>query len=1029
MIRTPSLQPGSFGRALRHGGTALLALAAGITAPALAQTQPSIALRDSFRVGSAGVLCTAQYRPTDAALTSMFDRGYRVVCRDAASPVASLYALRGGDGDRLAQYLQAAMSRLSCGEKQVTEVETVGGASVIECRDPKAGVDYRIYAAVRGDTVFVAEGLSGYDSALKLALATLVTDRAVPGTVDVATTQVSDPAAFARIQAGTLDEESARVEAYVRNNYGAYAESSEFFETLAAREQGGTERTAEFLANQALQQSNMGDFATAGALFARADKLVASSDGVTQRMIRNFRAIDAINQRNPEEAIKVLNRPVSIDTELIGETRLSQGEITKMLADQINRENSGLKRLGGVDSSLTGPERAQILDGQALLLRGTALRLSGQSDAALLALQQGIDTIVAVRNGRISSTGWLRAEVATQRALIQESRGDFAGARAGLTEALDIYRLDYPQSPGLLSAKGRLAAFLARRGEADASIALYDEIVAEGEAVPSARASMKEMLGPYFAQLAVRADSDQQVAARMFNASQLLQRPGVAQTQAVLARELSEGNDEASALFRLAVTRTREISRTSAEIQRLEALPSPTPDDVATLALARESLTTQQNEQTALQSRLGQYSQYRVLSPTSVTLPELQKLLGPREGYYKVSFVGAKVYGQLITADKVRTVSVNLSRTDLDKTVAKLRDSIVVIENGQPTNYPFDVVEARKLYDALFPGLQQDLAGIEHLVYEPDGALLQLPPGLLVEDQKGVDAYLERSAALDADPFDFTGVAWFGRDRRFSIAVSPRSFADVRTIAPARGKQAYLGVGENAPPPERIQLASASRDADCEWPVATWMDPISPAELKLAQSVLGAGRANVLTQQSFSDTALLGRDDLNEYRILHFATHGLVTAPRPECPARPALVTSFGDASSDGLLSFKEIFDLKLDADLVILSACDTAGLATVSASREAGIETGGNFALDGLVRAFVGAGARSVLASHWPVPDDFNATENLISSLFKASPGTAMNESLAKAQRTAMDDPLTSHPYYWAAFILLGDGTKPLVK
>ena len=1029
MIRTPSLQPGSFGRALRHGGTALLALAAGITSPALAQTQPSIALRDSFRVGSAGVLCTAQYRPTDAALTSMFDRGYRVVCRDAASPVASLYALRGGDGDRLAQYLQAAMSRLSCGEKQVTEVETVGGASVIECRDPKAGVDYRIYAAVRGDTVFVAEGLSGYDSALKLALATLVTDRAVPGTVDVATTQVSDPAAFARIQAGTLDEESARVEAYVRNNYGAYAESSEFFETLAAREQGGTERTAEFLANQALQQSNMGDFATAGALFARADKLVASSDGVTQRMIRNFRAIDAINQRNPDEAIKVLNRPVSIDTELIGETRLSQGEITKMLADQINRENSGLKRLGGVDSSLTGPERAQILDGQALLLRGTALRLSGQSDAALLALQQGIDTIVAVRNGRISSTGWLRAEVATQRALIQESRGDFAGARAGLTEALDIYKLDYPQSPGLLSAKGRLAAFLARRGEADASIALYDEIVAEGEAVPSARASMKEMLGPYFAQLAVRADSDQQVAARMFNASQLLQRPGVAQTQAVLARELSEGNDEASALFRLAVTRTREISRTSAEIQRLEALPSPTPDDVATLALARESLTTQQNEQTALQSRLGQYSQYRVLSPTSVTLPELQKLLGPREGYYKVSFVGAKVYGQLITADKVRTVSVNLSRTDLDKTVAKLRDSIVVIENGQPTNYPFDVVEARKLYDALFPGLKQDLAGIEHLVYEPDGALLQLPPGLLVEDQKGVDAYLERSAALDADPFDFTGVAWFGRDRRFSIAVSPRSFADVRTIAPARGKQAYLGVGENAPPPERIQLASASRDADCEWPVATWMDPISPAELKLAQSVLGAGRANVLTQQSFSDTALLGRDDLNDYRILHFATHGLVTAPRPECPARPALVTSFGDASSDGLLSFKEIFDLKLDADLVILSACDTAGLATVSASREAGIETGGNFALDGLVRAFVGAGARSVLASHWPVPDDFNATENLISSLFKASPGTAMNESLAKAQRTAMDDPLTSHPYYWAAFILLGDGTKPLVK
>ncbi|WP_017672099.1 CHAT domain-containing protein [Blastomonas sp. AAP53] len=1028
MIRT-STQPRGLRRSARQAGSAMLALAAAIASPALAQGEDSIALRDSFRVGTAGVLCTAQYRPTDPVLTSMFDRGYRVVCRDAASPVASLYALRGGEGDRLDSYLQMLATRLTCADKQITEVEAVGGATTIECRDPKAQVDYRVYVAVRGETVFVAEGLSGYDSALKLALASLVTDRAATGAVDVATTSVSDPAAFARIQAGTLDEESARVEAYVRNNYGAYAESAEFFETLAAREQGGTERTAEFLANQALQQSNMGDFATAGALFARADRLVASSDGVTQRMIRNFRAIDAINQRDPQAALAVLDRPVSIDTDMIGEARLSQGEITKILADRINRENSGLKRLGGVDSSLTGAERAQILDGQALLLRGTALRLAGQSGSALTALQQGIDMIVAVRNGRISSTGWLRAEVATQRALIQESQGDFASARAGLAEALNIYRLDYPQSPGLLSAKARLAAFLARRGEAEASIAMYDELVAEGEAVPSARATMKEMLGPYFAQLAVRADGDASVAARMFTASQLLQRPGVAQTQAVLARELSEGNDEASALFRLAVTRTREISRTSAEIQRLEALPAPTPEDTATLALARESLTTQQNEQTALQSRLGQYSQYRVLSPTSVTLAELQKLLGPREGYYKVSFVGQKVYGQLITADKVRTVSIALTRADLDKTVAKLRDSIVVIENGQPTNYPFDVVEARKLYDALFPGLTQDLASIEHLVYEPDGALLQLPPGLLVEDQKGVDAYLERSAALDADPFDFTGVAWFGRDRRFSIAVSPRSFADVRTIAPARGKQAYLGVGENAPPPERIRMASASREADCEWPINTWLDPIAPGELKLAQSVLGANRANVITQADFSDTALLGRDDLDDYRILHFATHGLVTAPRPECPARPALVTSFGDASSDGLLSFKEIFDLKLDADLVILSACDTAGLATVSASREAGIETGGNFALDGLVRAFVGAGARSVLASHWPVPDDFNATENLISALFKASPGTAMNASLAQAQRMAMDDPLTSHPYYWAAFILLGDGTKPLVQ
>ena len=129
-------------------------------------------------------------------------------------------------------------------------------------------------------------------------------------------------------------------------------------------------------------------------------------------------------------------------------------------------------------------------------------------------------------------------------------------------------------------------------------------------------------------------------------------------------------------------------------------------------------------------------------------------------------------------------------------------------------------------------------------------------------------------------------------------------------------------------------------------------------------------------------------ESLDQYRVLHFATHGLVTAPRPDCPARPALVTSFAPDGSDGLLSFREIFDLKLDADVVILSACDTAGSATAAVSREAGIATGGNYALDGLVRAFVGAGARSVVASHWPVPDDYDATKRLVGGLVGAQPG-----------------------------------------
>jgi CHAT domain-containing protein len=154
-----------------------------------------------------------------------------------------------------------------------------------------------------------------------------------------------------------------------------------------------------------------------------------------------------------------------------------------------------------------------------------------------------------------------------------------------------------------------------------------------------------------------------------------------------------------------------------------------------------------------------------------------------------------------------------------------------------------------------------------------------------------------------------------------------------------------------------------------------------------------------------------------------------VTARAPKCTAQPALLTSFGGQGSDGLLTFREIFDLNLDADLVILSACDTAGKASAAATQSVGLATGGDVALDGLVRAFVGAGGRLVVASHWPVPDDFNATQRLITGLFSAAPGTPTVTALRMSQRQLMDDANTSHPFYWSAFAAIGDGDIPVIR
>jgi CHAT domain-containing protein/tetratricopeptide (TPR) repeat protein len=1001
-------------------GTLASLLVLAIAAPAWSQP---VSIRNSFRVGTSGVACSAQVASADNRLSGLFDRAYRLTCRDAAGAIGTVVAVRQ-DIDPAIPASGMGGERLECRAPQSTNVEGIGAVGMIACHDPAQSVDYRRYLVRKGATRYLAEGLAGYDPALRLALASIVNDRIQPGEVSVASTQVADAAAFARVQAGALDAGGARSEAYVRNNDGRFAEAADFFEVLAART-GDQSNKAELIANSGLQQSNLGNFAAANALFLRAERETPESDGLVQRLLRNYRAINLLNQRFAEAAITVLDAPMASARQDYDVANAREGFVSLPLAEQINRENLALQRLGGVESGLSPQERAAILDAQGLELRGIALAQRGRLDDAETALVRADRALLSIRQGRVLSARWLRAEIMMERAVIAEAKGDAGAAKSHFDGAVGILSAASPESPALLAARARQAGFLARSGDPAGAMAQFAEVIDQSATVSDSSAALRNLLAPYFTLLAQ--SDDPGAAAALFKASQSLQRPGVASTQAILARELSEGNDEASALFRLSVVRTREIVRTEAEIGTLAALTAPSAAEVQRLSAARQSLDAMRAEQTAITSRLSKYGQYKVLAPSFVTLPELQAALKDGEAYFKLSIIGDTAYGLFADRGSARTYKVEQDVAGLEQTVAALRDSIVRIENGQVATYPFDIVQARALFVTLFGPVAPDLSAVRHLIFEPDGPLLQLPPSVLVTDDASVERYKARIAKPNADEFDFTGTAWLGRDRKTTISVSPRAFLDVRAIAPSKARKTYLGLGNNAIPPVR-PLATTEMDS-CDWPLSTWQSPIDAGELKLAQSIVGNARGNVLTGAAFSDSALLADGKLSDYRILHFATHGLVTAPRPQCPARPALVTSFGDGSSDGLLSFREIFDLKLDADLVILSACDTAGMATAAASREAGVRTGGNYALDGLVRAFVGAGARSVIASHWPVPDDFNATKKLIGGLFTGKPGDSIGKLLDDAQVRLMNDRETSHPFYWAAFVILGDGEKLLLR
>ena len=991
----------------------------------LAESTPS--LRDSFPIGSSdGILCQVQDRSIEnKAKNNMFDRSWAVVCRDSARPVGFVYASRSPVQDLLGRIRPHRSEPVTCA---TTEAQaTVPGFRHTACQLRDEPVAYSVTVGQQDGVSYVAEGLSAYDSATLLALRSILQDSIADGTIDVATTSVEDPFAFARVQAATLKPDQALAEGYRRNLSGNYAEAAAFFETLQQRTSGmeGEDiNPPEYLINRALQKSNLGEFAEADNLFEQAGAL-GNGDPVTERLQRNFEAMHLLNQGRIDAAIERINKPLK--TSLAEQVALSERlEITTPIASRINGSARTRNLLGFVDETkLSARERAEIIDAQALQLLGTAQRLKGDRATARNSLISSYNRAVAVRDGRVTSITRLRAQTLSELSLIAEADGNMDEAGQLLRDGLDLLSIQYPETRAVNGAKARLAAFLLRSGKQAEARQLYGEVVESSLGKRSAISGMANQLAPYFRLLA----EDESATDQFFKATQILVRPGVAETQATLSRELSGGTDEAARLFRQSTNLTRNIERLRIRFVALGRIEQTASTESQKQELASEIEALEKSQQFT-QVRLSEFPQYRAVADRFLSLADLRATMKPAEAYMRMAIIGGDIFMFYTDQSAAKIYRVPLDEAALDRTVDTIRASISVFENGQNVTYPFDIEAARGLYRALFGPVADRLARTRHLIFEPDGGMLRLPVNLLVADDLSVTRYLDRNEAPEADPFDFTGVQWLGRNLDISTAVSARAFADARRAPQSDASQQYLGMGRNEPVLGSIKVAAMrgaeqNRDATCQWPLSQWNSPISDRELLTARSLVGADHSELITGATFTDTGILTKQDIDDFRILHFATHGLVTAPSPSCPAKPALVTSFGDGGSDGLLAFDEIFDLKLDADLIILSACDTAGRASIEATRAAGVSSGGGTALDGLVRSFIGAGGRSVLASHWPAPDEFRATERLINGLFSDGRGQSIAGALRQSQLELMDDPVTSHPFYWAGFALIGDGSR----
>lgn len=360
-------------------------------------------------------------------------------------------------------------------------------------------------------------------------------------------------------------------------------------------------------------------------------------------------------------------------------------------------------------------------------------------------------------------------------------------------------------------------------------------------------------------------------------------------------------------------------------------------------------------------------------------------------------------------------------RADLDPNAATRGARTLVEGMDGPRIAPFDRSTAHFLYTQLIEPVESVLAGTGHVFVVADGALSGLPLSVLVS---------ERPTGADTDPAAMRATAWLARRFAFTTLPSVDSLSAIRSRprqhgdgprvafrgigAPVLGGRSVQAVADAAPEGSFFRGALADVAAVRNLPPLPQTGP----ELRRLAETLSAGEDGLLLGERATETAVKAAD-LSGVGVLAFATHGLLSGEMPGL-AEPALVLTPPEVATvedDGLLTASEVAGLNLSADWVLLSACNTAG----SDGRP---DAEG---LSGLARAFLYAGARAILVSHWPVRDDAAArlTTGAIGAL-DAEAGIGRAEALRRAMMALMEDerdPSLAHPSAWAPFVVVGEG------
>ena len=317
----------------------------------------------------------------------------------------------------------------------------------------------------------------------------------------------------------------------------------------------------------------------------------------------------------------------------------------------------------------------------------------------------------------------------------------------------------------------------------------------------------------------------------------------------------------------------------------------------------------------------------------------------------------------------------------------------------------FDYHSSKELYGELIEPFKDYIQDIKKLIIVPHGPLLSMPFEILVNETPQESSFNNN---------------WLIKKHNIIYYPSISSFHAMKSLDKIDLKGYFAGFGDPKLSQTNKEIVSTEKiDVNkifLRGGIADVNKIRQFAELPKTADELRSiskyfDKNDIYLEDDFNEKNIKSLD-LDKYSVLSFATHGIVANELSNIN-EPGLITTppiEGTQHNDGVLSSSEIKNLKLNAELVILSACNTAA-GDGSSSAEG---------LSGLTSSFFYAGARSLLVSHWYVEDE--STVDLMKNTFtNLEDDLSLSESLRSSKITMINNESTSHPIFWAPFILIG--------